>query len=81
MWELFRIFVHKHKIRYMKAITLLRDSITIDGKKFYHYSLGGKWNSTQFVVIEGIHYYNSSDLTLVELPSLAPSELNSEFED
>ena len=49
----------------MKAITLLKDSITIDGKKFYHYSLGGKWNSTNFVVIEGIHYYNSSNLELV----------------
>ena len=44
----------------MNTFSLLKDFINIDGVKYYHYELGGKWTATKFVVINGIHYYNSN---------------------
>jgi len=44
----------------MNAFSLLKDFITIDGEKYYHYTYGGKYSATKFIVIEGIHYYNSN---------------------
>ena len=43
----------------MQTFSLLKNFITIDGEKYYHYGYGGKWTATKFLVIEGIHYYNS----------------------
>ena len=37
-----------------------KDFLEIDGEKYYHYTYGGKYNATKFVVINGIHYYNSN---------------------
>lgn len=44
----------------MKRGIELKESITIDNKTFYHYSLGGKYTCTEFVVINGLHWYNSN---------------------
>jgi len=48
------------KRHYMNSFSLLKDFIIIDDEKYYHYEIGGKWTSTKFVVINGIHYYNSN---------------------
>ena len=37
-----------------------KDFFEIDGEKYYHYTYGGKYNATKFVVINDIHYYNSN---------------------
>lgn len=42
----------------MQALTL-KETINIGGKQFYHYSLGGKYFSKEWVVINGITYYDS----------------------
>lgn len=44
----------------MNTLNLIKDSITIDGETYFHYTNGGKYSATKFVVIEGIHYYNSN---------------------
>ena len=44
----------------MNTFSLLNDSMTIDGEKYWHYTYGGKFTSTKFIVIDGIHYYNSN---------------------
>lgn len=43
----------------MDTITL-KDFVTIDGEKYWHYTFGGKYTSTKFVTIQGINYYNSN---------------------
>ena len=43
----------------METFTL-KDFVTIDGEKYWHYTFGGKYTSTKFVVINDIHYYNSN---------------------
>ena len=48
----------------MNSFSLLKDFITIDNEKYYHYELGGKWNATKFVVINGVHYYNQPPLEI-----------------
>ena len=45
----------------MNTLGLLKDFIEIDGEKYYHYTYGGKYTSTKFIVIDGIHYYNSTE--------------------
>lgn len=50
----------------MNSFSLLKDFITIDGEYYYHFELGGKWTATKFVVINGIHYYNSNKPYLFE---------------
>ena len=42
----------------MQTLTL-KEEINIGGKPFYHYSLGGKYFSKEWVVINGITYYDS----------------------
>jgi hypothetical protein len=42
----------------MQTLTL-KETINIGGKQFYHYSLGGKYFSKEWVVINGITYYDS----------------------
>jgi len=42
----------------MQAITV-KETINVGDKTFYHYSLGGKWFSKEFVVINGVTYYDS----------------------
>lgn len=37
----------------------LKETINVGDKTFYHYSLGGKWFSKEFVVINGVTYYDS----------------------
>lgn len=44
-----------------------KDFIVIDEEKYYHYSFFGKYKSTKFVVINGIHYYNQPKVSLSEL--------------
>lgn len=44
----------------MNTFSLLKDFIEIDGEKYYHYVMGGKYSATKFVVVDGIHYYNSN---------------------
>ena len=51
--------MYKLKKRYMETFTL-KDFVTIDGEKYWHYTFGGKYSSTKFVVINDIHYYNSN---------------------
>lgn len=42
----------------MQKLTL-KETIKVGGKKFYHYSLGGKYFSKEWVVLDGITYYDS----------------------
>ena len=42
----------------MNTLGLLKDFIEIDGEKYYHYTNGGKYKCTKFIVVNGIHYYN-----------------------
>ena len=42
----------------MQTLTL-KETINIGGKPFYHYSLGGKYFSKEWVVLDGITYYDS----------------------
>jgi hypothetical protein len=44
----------------MNTFSLLKDHFDIDGERYFHYTYGGKFTSTKFVVIDGIHYYNSN---------------------
>jgi len=44
----------------MNTLQILKETIEIDGTTYYHYTFGGKYNATKFVVINGIHYYNSN---------------------
>ena len=37
----------------------LKETINIKGKTFYHYSLGGKYFCKEFVVVDGITYYDA----------------------
>ena len=50
----------------MNTLGLLKDVIEIDGEKYYHYTMGGKYSATKFVVINDIHYYNSNKPSLDE---------------
>ena len=42
----------------MQTLTL-KETINIGGTPFYHYSLGGKYFSKEWVVLDGITYYDS----------------------
>ena len=56
-------FVYLYQIlkpRYMKDLGLIKEFIEIDGEKYFHYLFGGKYTCTKFIVINGIHYYNSN---------------------
>ena len=44
----------------MKSFKLMKETINVDGKTFYHYEMGGKETSTEFVVFDGITYYNTT---------------------
>ena len=44
----------------MKRGIELKEFIVIDEEKYYHYSFGGKYTATKFVVINGLHWYNSN---------------------
>jgi len=47
-----------------------KDFFEIDGEKYYHYTYGGKYTSTKFVVINDIHYYNSNKPPIDEYHSV-----------
>ena len=34
---------------------IYKDSFVVDGERYYHYSYGGKWQSTKFVTVHGIN--------------------------
>jgi len=44
----------------MNTLQLLKESITIDGETYFHYTFGGKYSATKWIVVEGVHYYNSN---------------------
>ena len=44
----------------MNTLQILKETIQIDGTTYYHYTFGGKYTSDKWVVINGIHYYNSN---------------------
>ena len=44
----------------MNKLSSLKDVMVIDDVKYYHYTHGGKWTATKFIVWDGIHYYNSN---------------------
>jgi len=44
----------------MKRGIDLKEFIEIDDVKYYHYSFGGKYTCDKFVVINGVHWYNSN---------------------
>jgi hypothetical protein len=44
----------------MKRGIELKEFIVIDEEKYYHYSFGGKYTATKFLVINGLHWYNSN---------------------
>ena len=44
----------------MNTFSLLKDFIEIDGVKYWHYTYGGKYTCTKFIVVDGNHYYNSN---------------------
>ena len=44
----------------MNTLSIWNDSITIDGEKYYHYTFGGKWTATKWIVWNGIYWYNSN---------------------
>jgi len=50
----------KIKLKIMMDTITLKDFVTIDGEKYWHYTFGGKYTSTKFVTIQGINYYNSN---------------------
>lgn len=52
----------------MKDLGLIREFIEIDGEKYFHYLFGGKYTCTKFIVVNGIHYYNSNKPPQSELP-------------
>ena len=44
----------------MNTFSLLKDFITIDGERYWHYTHGGKYTSDKWIVVDGVHYYNSN---------------------
>jgi hypothetical protein len=42
-----------------------KDYLTIDEERYYHFSLGGKWKATKWIVFEGVHYYNAFNSLIV----------------
>jgi glucan-binding YG repeat protein len=50
----------------MNSLSFLKNFITIDGDKYYHYSLGGKHNATKWVSIDGVHYYHSETKPVIQ---------------
>lgn len=52
----------------MNTFSLLKDFITIDGEKYWHYTFGGKYTSNKFIVVDGIHYYNSNTPSDNQIP-------------
>jgi hypothetical protein len=43
----------------LQGIKTTKTGIEIDGKSYKHYSYMGKNTATEWVVWDGIHYYNS----------------------
>lgn len=43
----------------MVNLNLLKETIVVDGKTFYHYEFGGKYISDEWVVCNGVTYYNN----------------------
>jgi hypothetical protein len=41
----------------MNTFKQKRDYIVIDNEKYWHFSSGGKHKSTEWMVIDDIHYY------------------------
>ena len=41
------------------SINILKESINVGGKTYYHYELGGKYISDEWVVFNGVTYYNN----------------------
>lgn len=39
-----------------------KNYLTIDGERYYHFTAGGKWEATKWIVFEGVHYYNSQPI-------------------
>lgn len=39
-----------------------KNYLTIDGERYYHFTAGGKWRATKWIVFEGVHYYNSQPI-------------------
>lgn len=37
----------------------LRETINVGGKTFYHYSLGGKYFSKEWIVVDDVTYYDN----------------------
>ena len=50
----------------MQGITLLKDTIEIDGEKYHHYTHNGKYKSDKWIVWEGVHYYHHNRLFVEE---------------
>lgn len=44
----------------MKRGVELLDYIDYDGTRYWNYTFGGKWSSTKFLVINGIHWYDTN---------------------
>lgn len=45
----------------LQGIKTTKFGIEIDGVEYKHYSYGGKWNSSKWVVWDGIHYYKHDE--------------------
>jgi hypothetical protein len=43
----------------MTTLTI-KDYININGTTFWHYTFGGKYSATEWIVVDGIHYYNTN---------------------
>jgi hypothetical protein len=50
----------------MNTLSILKDFITIDGERYWHYTAGGKWTATKFIVWDGVHFYNSNKPILLD---------------
>lgn len=44
----------------MNTLQILKETIQFDGETYYHYTFGGKYSASKFVVVNGITYYNTN---------------------
>jgi hypothetical protein len=44
----------------MESLSFRKDYIEVDGTKYYHYSFGGKWSATHWIVADGVTWYNTN---------------------
>ena len=44
----------------MNEVLRLKDYIDLDGTRYWHYTFGGKYTATKWIVVNGIHWYDTN---------------------